>query len=90
MRDRIEEALRKVLAPTAIEVRDVSAAHAGHAGAPAGGESHFEVSMTAPAFAGQGRLARHRAVHAALGERIVNAIHALQLDLRAPEEREGG
>ena len=86
MRDRIEAALRDALAPGTIEVRDVSAAHAGHAGAPDGGESHFEVSMVSPAFAGQGRVARHRAVHAALGPEIMGAIHALQLDLKAPGE----
>lgn len=85
MRDRIEAALRDALAPEALEVRDVSAAHAGHAGAPDGGESHFEVRMTAAAFAGQGRLARHRAVHGALGD-VMATIHALQLDLRAPGE----
>lgn len=89
MRERIEEALREAFEPLTLEVRDVSAAHAGHAGAPDGGESHFEVAMTAERFAGEGRLARHRAVHGALGDGIMGRIHALQLDLRAPSEDPG-
>ena len=36
--------------------------------------------LRSPAFEGQSRIARHRAVHAALGD-IVPRIHALALDL---------
>ena len=64
-----------------ITVVDDSASHAGHAGAPAGGESHFNVMLRSPDFEGQSRIARHRAVHAALGKDLVGRIHALALDL---------
>lgn len=62
-----------------VEVRDVSAAHHGHAGAPDGGESHFEVDVPSKAVDGMARLARERAVHRALGPELMGQIHALQV-----------
>lgn len=81
MADRIEAALRAHFSVREIEVIDESAAHAGHAGAPEGGESHFRVRLRAPELADQGRIERHRAVHRALGPEITAHIHALSLDL---------
>jgi len=80
LRDEIEATLRSTFDVREIEVVDDSASHAGHAGAPAGGESHFNVMLRSPDFAGQSRIARHRAVHAALGV-LVPRLHALALDL---------
>ena len=77
MRSRLEAAF----APTRLEIADESEAHRGHAGYRDGGESHFRILMRAPALADMGRLARHRAVHAALGPDLVGRIHALVLDL---------
>jgi len=48
--DRIEQTLRQVFAPAALAVLDESAMHAGHAGAAAGGETHYQVTMVAAAF----------------------------------------
>ncbi|MEO0389657.1 MAG: BolA family protein [Pseudomonadota bacterium] len=79
--DRIEAALRAAFAPRELTVVDDSASHAGHAGAPHGGESHFNVHMRADAFAGQSRIARHRAVHAAIGSELMADIHALAIDV---------
>ncbi len=81
MRDRIEAALRECFDVREISVVDDSASHAGHAGAPAAGESHFNVRLRSGDFEGQSRIARHRAVHSALGPELVGAIHALALDL---------
>ena len=80
VRDEIEARLRSGFDVREIEVVDDSASHAGHAGAPASGESHFNVRMRSADFKGQTRIARHRAVHAALGD-LVPRIHALALDL---------
>ncbi|MEY4780042.1 MAG: hypothetical protein RLZZ607_1355, partial [Pseudomonadota bacterium] len=44
------------------------------------GESHFAVKIRAPEFAAMGRLARHRAVQAALGD-LNTRVHALALDI---------
>lgn len=82
VRDEIEARLRASFDVREIEVVDDSASHAGHAGAPAGGESHFNVMLRSADLAGQSRVARHRAVHKALGD-IVPRIHALALDLDA-------
>ena len=81
VREQIETALRAAFDVRDISVVDDSASHAGHAGAPAGGESHFNVMLRSPDFEGQSRIARHRAVHAALGKDLVGRIHALALDL---------
>ena len=77
----IEARLRASFAVREIEVEDQSAAHAGHAGAPAGGESHFHVRMRTPELASLSRIERHRAVHAALGREVTGRVHALSLDL---------
>lgn len=79
----IERRLTESFSPTEIDVRDDSESHRGHAGFQEGGESHFHVRLRAASFAGQSRIARHRAVHAALGPELVAAIHALSLDLDA-------
>ena len=79
--EEIRARLEERFAPREIEVADVSAAHRGHAGYQEGGESHFDVRLRSAAFEGMGRIARHRAVHAALGTELMAAIHALSLDL---------
>ncbi len=76
----IEAALRAELAPTAVEVRDDSHLHAGHAGAREG--RHFSVSVTSPRFNGLSRVARHRLVYDALRSLIPQGIHALAIDAR--------
>ncbi|MEE2861916.1 MAG: BolA family protein [Paracoccus sp. (in: a-proteobacteria)] len=68
------------LQPTALEIRDDSESHRGHAGFRDGGESHFHIRIASPAFKGMSRLQRHRLVHATLGD-IVPQIHALSLEL---------
>lgn len=79
--DEIESRLRAAFNPRELQVVDDSERHRGHAGYRDGGESHFNVRIRAAAFAGQGRLARHRAVHAALGPDLIGRIHALALDI---------
>jgi BolA family transcriptional regulator, general stress-responsive regulator len=83
--ERIEQALRAAFSPTALEVQDDSHLHAGHAGAREG--RHFTVRLTAAAFAGQTRVARHRLVYSTLQTLIDEGIHALAIDARAPGER---
>jgi BolA family transcriptional regulator, general stress-responsive regulator len=81
---QIQAALAAALAPTTITVSDDSAAHAGHAGASAGG--HYTVHIEAAAFAGQTRIARHRLVYDALAPLMTQGIHALAIDAKAPGE----
>jgi BolA protein len=39
------------------------------------------VEITAPALDGKTRIAKHRAIHTALGEDIIGRIHALSLQI---------
>jgi BolA protein len=78
----IDAALRAALQPLALAVQDDSHLHAGHAGAREG--RHFTVHITAQAFTGRTRLARHRLVYDALSTLIPRGIHALVINARAP------
>lgn len=82
---RMEALLRQALAPTALELRDDSHLHVGHAGAR-DGRGHFHVRVVSEAFAGKPLLARHRLVYAALGEMMQTDIHALSVEAAAPDE----
>ncbi len=75
--DRLEEAF----APSELSVVDDSEGHRGHGGYREGGESHFNVKIRSAHFKGLNRVARHRAVHGALGPDLIGRIHALALDL---------
>jgi BolA protein len=82
----IETKLRAAFSPERLAVINDSHLHAGHAGSPGTGTSHFTVEMTSAAFEGQGRVARQRAVYQALAEELAGPVHALALKLRAPSE----
>lgn len=86
---RIHAALLRALSPDLLEVQDDSARHAGHAGATAAGETHFNVVVVSPSFEGQNRVARHRMVNAALVQEFEGGLHALSLVLRTPAEAQG-
>lgn len=66
--------------PTRLEVVNESHKHAGHSGDDGTGESHFAVLIRSDALAAMNRVARHRAVHQALGD-LNQRIHALALDV---------
>ena len=82
----IDRRLRAALSPTRLAVINDSAKHHGHAGDDGSGESHFTVEIESPAFAGLSRLARQRAVNAALGDLMRERVHALSIRARAPGE----
>lgn len=82
---RIEQRLREVFSPEAVEVIDDSAAHAGHAGAR-DGKGHFNVLIVADAFRDRSRLARHRLVNEALKDMLKTDIHALSIKAMTPDE----
>ncbi|MFV2033491.1 MAG: BolA family protein [Halocynthiibacter sp.] len=79
--DEICEKLQAAFAPDTLEIFDESEAHRGHAGYREGGESHFRVVIRAAGFDDMTRLARHRAVHAAIGAGLIGRIHALTLEI---------
>ena len=81
---RIKEKLAENFNIDQLEVIDESESHRGHVGFQEGGESHFRVSLVSVDFEGQTRIARHRAVHTALGKDLLGEIHALALELSTP------
>lgn len=81
VKDQMEERLRAKFNVKELVVVDDSESHRGHAGFQEGGESHFNVRLRSEVFEGMNRLARHRAVHSALGADLIGRIHALALDL---------
>ncbi|RYH02704.1 BolA family transcriptional regulator [Salipiger sp. IMCC34102] len=79
--EEIRKALETGLAPERLEVVNESAQHAGHAGDDGSGESHWRVVIGASTLDGKSRIAKHRAVHAALGPDIITRIHALAIEM---------
>ena len=78
----VEQRLRERLAPTALEVIDESAEHAGHGGANAEGfGSHFRVRIASPMFEGKTRVAKHRLVYDSLQIFIDNGAHAIAIEI---------
>jgi BolA protein len=84
----VERAMRERLAalsPVALELRDESAQHAGHAGSRPSGGSHWHLAIVSEAFRGKSAVARHRMVYEALGDLMKRDIHALRIEASAPK-----
>ena len=90
----IRDKLTAAFAPLALEVRDESASHSGHAGATRGdgsqGETHFHVRLVSAAFEGISRVERQRRIYAALKDELAGPVHALSLSALAPSETAKG
>ncbi len=84
--EAIQNKLTEAFSPTRLEIEDDSARHAGHAGASASGESHFNVIIQAQAFAGAPKVARQRMVYRTLAEELAGPLHALSVKALAPGE----
>ena len=78
--------LTAAFSPISLQIDDDSARHAGHAGARASGESHFNVVIQAAAFEGVARVQRQRLVYAALADELAGPVHALSVKALAPGE----
>jgi BolA protein len=83
----MREKLQRAFQPIRLDVINESHLHAGHRTSPGTGESHFRVLLVSPVFAGKSRLQRHRLVNEALAAELKGKVHALALDLRAPDEK---
>lgn len=83
----IESKLAAALKPTQLRVVDQSHRHAGHAEAKAHGGGHFDVEITADAFAGLPLIKRHRMVYDAVDDLIQDGkIHALSIVAKSPTD----
>lgn len=81
VKTEIEMRLTAAFEPSALDVVDESARHANHSAEAAAGGSHFRVRISSPVFKDLNRLARHRAVHEALGKPLIAQIHMLALEI---------
>ncbi|MEP0392160.1 MAG: BolA family protein [Erythrobacter sp.] len=80
----IEALLVEAFAPTNLDIINDSHQHAGHSGDDGSGESHFTLVIEAPSFADMTRLARQRAVIAALRDIVGERVHAVAIKASAP------
>lgn len=71
--DEIERLIKTALPDADIEIRDL-----------AGDGDHYAAHIVSPQFTGKTRIAQHKLVYAALGERMGGELHALQLTTAAP------
>jgi len=72
-REGIEALLRGGLPEAEVEVDD-----------PRGDGRHFTARIVSPVFTGRTRLERHRMIHAVLGPKMGDEIHALSITAEAP------
>ncbi len=82
----IKQKINARLSPSVLEVTDESHLHAGHAGAPEGGESHFRILVVSEQFEGVSRVARQRMINDILREELDGPIHALAMKTQTPAE----
>lgn len=86
----IHDKLTTAFTPSALEVQDDSARHAGHAGAQRAdggvGETHFSVRLVSAAFEGLSRVERQRRVYAVLDAEFKAGLHALSVVALTPGE----
>ncbi len=80
----IRHKLETAFTPSELEIVNESHMHAGHAGSPGTGHSHFRVRIVAEAFRGKNRVGCHRQVNDVLADVLKNDVHALALTTAAP------
>ena len=73
--DEIERMIRAALPDAQVTIRDL-----------AGDGDHYAARVVSASFAGMPKVHQHQRVYAALGGRMGNELHALQLETAAPEE----
>ncbi len=82
--DEMHALLTEAFAPTRLDIINDSAKHQGHSGDDGSGESHFTIEIETAAFAPMNRLARQRAVIAALGDIVGGRVHAVAIKADVP------
>ncbi len=71
----IERLIRESIPDAEVTIRDL-----------AGDGDHYAARVVSSSFVGLSRVRQHQRVYAALGGRMGNELHALQLETAAPEE----
>lgn len=81
----LRERLTHALSPIHLEIVDHSQEHAGHAPAIEN-KGYFTLVIVSSQFTGLNLVQRHRLVYTAVGDLMNNAIHALSIQAKAPDE----
>jgi len=84
--DEMRAKLETALSPELLEIINESHLHAGHAGSPGTGTSHFRMKIVSDSFTDKNRVDRHRLVNEILKDELAGKIHALALSVFAPGE----
>lgn len=71
--DTIAELIREAIPDAQVTITDM-----------AGDGDHYAATVISESFRGMGRLHQHKAVYAALGDRLGGELHALKLTTFAP------
>lgn len=82
MQSKIEQKIRRQIAPEYLDVVNESSMH----NVPPGSESHFKLTIVARSFAGCALVERHRRINSLLAEELAGGVHALSLNTLTPEE----
>ena len=77
----LHKKLERAFRPSFLDVTDESAQHRGHAGAPAGGSSHFAIRIQAGDLSSLPPLAQHRLIYKVLATELKEGIHALRIQV---------
>ncbi len=77
--EMIRQALIDSLSPSTLTIENESHKHIGHAGDDGSRATHYCVTIAAPSFAGQSRVACHRMVYDALSHLLGKPVHALRI-----------
>lgn len=73
--EEIEQLIREAIPDAEVTITDL-----------AGDGDHYAARVVSATFAGMNRVRQHQRVYAALGTRMGNELHALQLTTAAPKE----
>lgn len=73
-----------LLEPISLEIKDDSAAHAGHKGN--GGGGHFNIKVISSHFSQKSQIIRHRLIYQALNDLIPQQIHAISIVAISPDD----
>ena len=68
--------LELAFSPSFLDVTDESSHHQGHAGAPAGGNSHFAIRIQSADLTPLPPLAQHRLIYKVLDTELKEGLHA--------------
>lgn len=76
----VKSLLAERFSPAILQIKDESAAHAGHAGAQ-GGMKHLSVTISSNTLDNMPKLMSHKAIYETLGDLMRTDIHALRIKI---------